>query len=368
MPPPPIAPPRINPTVDKLAAYSWRLLLIGAAGLAVILIIVRLRVVLFPIIIATFLAVVLVPIAEIFRSRGVPKLAATALTFLFFFGALVGVFALIVPTVGDEIGDIGPTVTEATDAIEEWLIEDMGISASQIEDWRDQATAAVRRSVAGSTDAVVDGAVLVGETFAGLLLALFLAFFIVKDGARFQAFVLRNLPADQRPLFRRLGARAWRTLGGYLRGSAALGIVEGIIIGVAMAIVGGALIPAVMTITFFAAFVPFIGAIVAGTLAVAVTFVTAGTGPALVVAIVAFAVQQLDNDLLAPIVFGKALELHPVTILLGVATGAALGGLPAAVLAVPVVALVSNLISEVRRPRDYGHDDEPVEPAPVQAG
>lgn len=368
MPPSPTAPPRINPTVDKLAAYSWRLLLIAAAGLAVVLLIVRLRVVLFPIVIATFLAVILVPIAEIFKSRGVPKLAATAVTFLFFFGALAGVFSLIVPTVADEIGDVGPTVTEATDAIEEWLTEEVGISQTQIEEWRDQASVAVRRSLAGNTSAVVDGAVLVGETFAGLLLALFLAFFMVKDGARFQSFVLHNLPADQQPLARRLGARGWRTLGGYLRGSAALGLVEGVIIGVAMAIVGASLIPAVMTITFFAAFVPFIGAIVAGTLAVAVTFVTAGTGPALVVAIVAFAVQQLDNDLLAPIVFGKALELHPVTILLGVATGAALGGLPAAVLAVPVVALASNLMSEVRHPRDYGHDDEPVEPAPVQAG
>lgn len=365
MPGSPTAPPRINPTIDKLAGYSWRLLLIAAAGLAAVALVVRLRLVLFPIIIATFLAVVLVPIAQVFRSRGVPKLAATALTFLFFFGALVGIFALIVPTVADEIGDVGPTIAEATDAIEGWLIDEVGISARQIEEWRDQASVAIRRSLAGSTDAVVDGAVLVGETFAGLLLALFLAFFMVKDGARFQAFLLRNLPADQRPLARRLGARGWRTLGGYLRGSAMLGIVEGIIIGLAMAITGASLVPAVMTITFFAAFVPFIGAIVAGVLAVAVTFVTAGTGPALVVAIVAFAVQQLDNDLLAPIVFGKALELHPVTILLGVATGAALGGLGAAVLAVPVVALGSNLISEVRHPRDYGHDDEA---APVQAG
>jgi putative heme transporter len=366
VPPTPTAPPRINPTVDKLAAYSWRLLLIGAAGLAIILLIVRLRVVLFPIIIATFLAVVLVPIAQIFKSRGVPKLAATVLTFVFFFGALAGIVSLIVPTVADEIGDIGPTIASATDAIETWLVDDIGIASEQLEDWRDQASVAIRRSVAGSTDAVVDGAVLVGETFAGLLLALFLAFFMVKDGPRFQAFVLRNVPEDQRPLARRLGARGWRTLGGYLRGSAALGVVEGVIIGMAMAIVGASLIPAVMTITFFAAFVPFIGAIVAGILAVAVTFVTAGTGPALVVAIVALAVQQLDNDLLAPIVFGKALELHPVTILLGVATGAALGGIGAAVLAVPVVALGANLISEVRRPRDYGHDDE--EAAPVQVG
>jgi putative heme transporter len=353
----------VNPTVDKLAAYSWRLLVIGAAGLAAILLLVRLRVVLFPIVIATFLAVALTPVARILRDRGLPKLPATAVAFLLFFGGLGGVFALIVPTVADEIGDVGPTLTEATDSIEEWLIEDIGIEEAQIDRWRAQASEAARASVSGSTEVVLDGAVLVGEAFAGLLLSLFLAFFMVKDGQRFQAFVLRQLPPDREPLARRLGARAWRTLAGYLRGSAALGVVESVIIGIAMAIVGGSLIPAVMTITFLAAFVPFVGAIVAGTVAVAVTFVTAGTGPAAVVAIVALVVQQLDNDLLAPIVFGKALELHPVAILLGVATGAALGGLPAAILAVPVTALISNLANEVRHPR--GPDGEVLTEAPA---
>ena len=348
----------VNPTVDKLAAYSWRLLVIAAAGLAAILLIVRLRVVLFPIVIATFLSVALTPVARVLRSRGLPKLPSAALAFLLFFSALIGVFALIVPTVADEIGDVGPTLAEATDSIEAWMVDDLGIEPSQIERWRAQASEAVKASASGSTEVVLDGAVLVGEAFAGLLLSLFLAFFMVKDGERFQAFLLRQLPEDRRPLARRLGARAWRTLAGYLRGSAALGVVESIIIGVAMAIVGGSLIPAVMTITFLAAFIPFIGAIIAGVVAVAVTFVTAGTGPAAVVAIVALVVQQLDNDLLAPIVFGKALELHPVAILLGVATGAALGGLPAAILAVPVTALISNLANEVRHPRDEDADAE----------
>ena len=354
----------MNPTVEKLAAYSWRLLVIAAAVVAAVLLLVRLRLVLFPIVIATFLAVALTPVARFLRDRGLPRLLAAALAFLLFFGALVGIISLIVPTVADEIGDVGPTITEATNSIENWLIEDVGIDPAQLERWRDQATATARRSASGSTGAVVDGAVIVGETFAGLLLSLFLAFFMVKDGERFQAFVLRQLPEDRRPLARRLGARAWRTLGGYLRGSAALGAVEAVIIGVAMAIVGGTLIPAVMTITFLAAFVPFLGAILAGTVAVAVTFVTAGAGPAFVVAIVALAVQQLDNDLLAPIVFGKALELHPVAILLGVATGAALGGLPAAVLAVPVTALIANLTSEARHPRMEVDAEAEVQPVP----
>jgi predicted PurR-regulated permease PerM len=331
-----------------LAAYSWRLLAIAAAGLAVVMVLIRIRVVLFPIVIGTFLAVVLTPVANFLRARRVPRLAAVALTFLGFFGVLGGVVAVIVPTVADEFGDVGPTVTRATEGAERWLIDDLGVTEERLEQARGQVGAAIRRAATGSTGAILGGAIVVGEAIAGLLLSFFLAFFMVKDGHLFQAFVLRQVPDHRRELLRRLGARAWRTLGSYLRGSAALGAVESTVIGIAMVSTGASLAPAVMTITFLGAFVPFVGAVVSGVLATAVTLVTAGAGPALIVGIVALVVQQVDNDLLAPIVFGKALSLHPVAILLGVATGGALGGLPGAVLAVPLTALAVNLTGEAR--------------------
>lgn len=349
--------PKVHPAIDRLAAYSWRLLVIAAALVAVIYVLVRIRVVLFPIVIATFLSVVLSPVAEFLRRRGVPRLAAVALTFLLFLGTVAGIVAVIVPTVGDEIGDVGATVASATDSIERWLIRDVGVTERRLSELRDQATTVARRSATGSTGAILGGAIVVGEAIAGLILSFFVAFFMVKDGHKFQAFALRHTPERRVELMRRLGARAWRTLGGYIRGSATLGAVESVIIGVAMAATGAALVPAVMTITFFAAFVPFLGAILAGLLAVAITLVTAGVGPALVVGVVALVVQQLDNDFLAPIVFGKALELHPVMILLGIATGGALGGLPGAVLAVPVTALIVNLTSEARDHQAESGDD-----------
>ncbi len=344
--------PTVHPTVDRLAAYSWRLLVIGAAAIAAVAILVRLRVVLFPVVVGTFLSVALVPVADLLTRRGLPRLAATVASFLLFFGVLGGVIALIVPTVADELGDVGPTIVEATNSLERWIVRDVGVGQQQLDEVRAQLGSAARSAATGSGGAIIGGAVVVGEFLAGLLLSLFLAFFMVKDGTRFQEFLLRHLPRERRPLAQRLGNRAWRTLGGYLRGSAALGIVESIIIGAAMTITGATLVPAVMTITFLAAFVPFVGAIVAGVLAVAITLVTSGTGPAAIVAIVAVVVQQLDNDFLAPVVFGKTLELHPVAILLGVSTGAALGGLPGAVLAVPVTALIFNLVSEARRDDD----------------
>ena len=343
---------RVHPTFDRLAAYSWRLLVIAAAGVVVIALLVRLRVVLFPIVIATFLAVALTPIANVLRRRGAPNALAAVASLVLFFGALGGIISLVVPTIADEIDDLGGTITEATDSFERWLIDDVGVTEERLDAVREQISSSARSAATGSSSAILGGAVLVGEVIAGFFLSLFLAFFMVKDGAKFQAFLLRRVPDDRKEFARRMAARGWRTLGGYLRGSALLGLVESVIIGVTMAIVGASLIPAVMTITLLAAFVPFVGAIVAGTLATAVTLVTAGTGPALVVGIVALVVQQLDNDFLAPVVFGKTLDLHPVSVLLGVAAGAALGGLPTAVLAVPITALVFNLTNEARKGED----------------
>jgi predicted PurR-regulated permease PerM len=195
---------------------------------------------------------------------------------------------------------------------------------------------------------LVSGTVLVFEVFAGVLLAMVTTFFILKDGDRFGRWFVGRFPEHRRDLSMRLGARAWRTLGGYLKGSATLGIIEGFIIGTTVWAVGGKLAIPVAVVTFFAAFVPFVGAIVAGVLAILVTLVTAGLDGAIVVALVALAVQQLDNDFLAPWVFGKNLELHPLVILVAITAGGTLFGIFGAFLAVPVSAVIINLLAEAR--------------------
>ncbi len=125
-------------------------------------------------------------------------------------------------------------------------------------------------------------------------------------------------------------------------------MIEAIVIGAAVWIVGGRLVAAVVVVTLIGAFVPIVGAVVAGVVAVLVTLATAGTTPALIVAIVAVAVQQLDNDLLAPVIYGKSLQLHPLVILLGIACGTALFGFVGALLAVPVISVAINVLDEAR--------------------
>ena len=351
----------VHPAIDRLAAYSWRFIVIGIVGLAILALLERLRVVVFPVAVATFLTVLLAPPARWLRRRGLSNLLSTWAVFLGFIGILVLAGALIVPAMTQEFDDLGPTITEAVDDIEEWLVNDspFDIDQKQIDDFREQLDERAGDAISSNAGVAVRSAVLVVEIVAGLVLALVLTFFFVKDGERFQQFALRRIPPERHALTRRLANRGWAALAGYLRGSALLGVIEAIVIVIALALVGGGLVVPVMAITFAAAFVPLVGAVVAGAVAVLVALVTAGFTPALIVLAVAIVVQQFDNDLLAPFVFGKTLDLHPVIILLAVTAGATLFGLAGAFLAVPVTAVIVNVTTEAQVARtETGEEPE----------
>ena len=352
--------PRVSPSVDRLAAYAWRLLAIGAAALAILWLLGELRAVLFPLVVALFLTRALVPVAMALRHRGLPRAAAAALALLGFVALLVGVVWLIAPAVAEEFTSLGPTVSEALDDVERWIVEQSGldVTSSDVDRARERLGEQLSSLVNTSSGSIAAGAVLVAEGLAGLIIAMFLTFFLLKDGERFQAWCLSFLPAASRTRSRRMAARSWAVLGGYLRGAAILGLLEGTIMAVAIAAVGGSLALPVAIITFLAAFVPFVGAIVAGVLAVLVALASAGLPGA---AIVAIAVQQLDNDVLAPVVYGRALKLHPAAIILSVAAGGALFGLAGTFLAVPVAAVIGAVGSELRE----GDEVAPAETLPA---
>jgi len=341
---------RVYPMVARVGAYSWWLIGIGIVGLAVLWVAARLWVLLLAAAVAALLSRALDPPARFLRARGWPRALVAASVLLGFIALLAGIVTLLVPSIANEFEDLGPTIEDAVDDLEDWLVEDspFDVSRQDIRDFRDQADERVGDLLESQSGTLVSSTILVFEGILGILLALITTFFILKDGDRFSAWFVARFPHHRRDLTNRLGARAWRTLGGYLRGSATLGVIEGIIIATAVWLVGGNLVIPIAIITFFAAFVPFAGAIVAGLIAVLVTLVTAGFGGAVIVAIVALIVQQLDNDLLAPLVFGKNLELHPLVVLVAITAGGTLFGIFGAFLGVPVSAVVINMLSETR--------------------
>jgi putative heme transporter len=351
----------VHPTVDRLAGYAWRFLVIVAAGAVVLWFAGRIRPALLPLVVALFLGRILSAPNAWLRLRGLKPALAAAITLVGFLALLSAVIGLVGVAVTGEFEELGPALSTAVDDVERWLVEDspFDISREDIDRFRRESGQAVGDALRSSGDSVVNAAVLAGEIFLGLLLGLIVTFFFLKDGPRFSAWISGLLPPERRELTDALGRRAWHTLGGYLRGAALLGVVEGAAIAITLAVVGARLAVPMAVITFLAAFVPFAGAIVAAVLAVLVALGTAGPAQALVVAIVALVIQQLDNDVLAPIVYGRSLELHPVVVLLSIVAGGALFGLVGSFLAVPVTALILNLAAEAR-----AHQRRAIEPPP----
>jgi predicted PurR-regulated permease PerM len=340
----------VQPAIVLVAAYAWRLLVIGAAAVALLWLTGKLLVVVVPLAVAALLTRALWPVRTRLVRAGLRPGLAAGVTLLAFIALLVAAMALVGVAVADELGDLGPTMREGFDDVATWLADDspFDVSRADIDRWEQQADDAISNFVRSSDDSIVSGARLAAEVTVGAVLALIVTFFFLKDGPGMTAAALRAVPQQHRPSASRAGTRAWEAIGGFLRGAALLGIVEAIAIGLTLLLVGSKLVAPVMLITFIAAFVPIVGAIAAALVAVLVALATAGTVPALIVAGVALIVQQLDNDVLAPIIYGKALQLHPLAILLGIAAGGALFGLVGTVFAVPVVAVTLGVAAELR--------------------
>ena len=343
-------------SLDTAAAWSWRLLVVGAAILATVLLLARLRVVVLPLFAAILLATALRPVARFLQQRRLPAGLATALTFLAFFALLGGIGTLVAQPLAGEVKELGPTLTKGVDDVERWLVEGpLSLEQAQIDQYRQQAGETLQQ---GGPSLIAPAVVFV-ELLAGTLLALVVAFFLVKDGPRLERAALRRVPEAHRDRTARAGRAARRALGGYLRGAAALGALEGVAMAVAIALVGGRLAIPVLLITFVGAFVPVVGAVLSGVVAALVTLVTAGPREAVIIAVVALVVQQLDSDLLAPFIYGKSVQLHPLAILLSIATGATLAGIAGTFLAVPLAAVFVAVAGALRAPPDADPADPP---------
>ena len=342
----------VHPVVAITAAYAWRLLVIGLLVFATLWVAGKMLVVLVPLGVAGLLTRALWPVSQRLRDRGLRPALAAAVAVLGFVVLIVGALGLVGWAVAGELDEIQPTLSQGLDDVSDWLVEDspFDVSRADVDRWRAEAGDAVGAYLrsGGGGESAEERAVLVGEVVLGVLLSIVVTFFFLKDGSRMIDRVVRWMPMPRRALTRRALGRAWTAAGGYLRGAALLGLVEAIVIGAVLLLVGADLVAPVMLLTFLAAFVPIVGAIAAALVAVLVALVTAGTGAAVIVALVALVVQQLDNDVLAPMIYGRAIRLHPLVVLLGIAAGGALFGLVGTVFAVPVLAVVLNATDQVR--------------------
>ncbi len=212
----------------------------------------------------------------------------------------------------------------------------------------------------------VAGARTALNVLAALALAVFAVFFLLKDGEQIWAWVLERTPGRRRPGVDGAGRAAWTTLTGYVVGTVMVALVDAVLIGAGLFLVGVPLWLSLALLTFLGAFVPILGATITGAVAVLVTLVTNGPSDAAIVLAVVLVVQQVEGNLLHPLVMGRAVHLHPVVTLVAVTCGTLLLGIPGAILAVPLVAVtyrVEEYLRINRRPAS-ARPDPPARTAP----
>ena len=335
-----------------IAALSWRLLVIGAAVVALALLLARLRLLILPIFAALLLAALLVPAVHALRRRSWPRgfaavtVAAGGLASL---GALVA--AIAVP-IAAEFDAVDGGVRGGVERVGDWLAAGpFGLSQPQVDQAIERGFDQLRSHGGELAGGVLAGTTLALELLVGTLLTLFLLFFFLKDGDRLWAWTVRLFPATARGDVDEIGRRGFTVLAGYLRGVAAVALVDAVLIGAALAALGVPFVIPLALLTFVGGFFPIVGANLAGFAAAMVALVSNGLVDALIVAAVVVVVQQLEGHLLQPMIVGRSVKLHPVAILLALTAGGVLWGIAGAFLAVPLAAVAASAGSYLRSER-----------------
>lgn len=331
---------RVPARLVVASEWAWRGGLVAGAVVAAGWLFLYLRIVTVPAFVAVLATSVLHPLVDRLRQRQWPTLLATWTVLAGAVASIVAAGFVLVPLVADDTNNLDEQLQGGIAEVEHWL--ETGPLGLDNVDLRASIDRAVDRFI--GSEEIVDGVTLAGEIVAGALLAIVMTFFFLKDGPAIVARLRTAIPAPRRPDADRAGRAAWTALGAYMRGTAIIGIVNGTIIGLGLAVIGVPLAVPLAVITAISAFFPLVGAVVAGAIAALVALFAGGVTDALLVLGLVVVVQQVEGDVLSPVVMGRALRLHPLTILVALTAGATVAGILGAFLAIPFVGVAAAAI------------------------
>jgi predicted PurR-regulated permease PerM len=336
------------------AAYSWRILLIVAVAAVVIFLIMQLRYIVIPLMIAILLAALLVPLINWLTRHRWPRGLAVALAMVLTLGVVGGLIFVIVSQVRSGFGDLQDRSVAAFDDFKQFLLDSpLHIDDAELQAYIDQAFAALQ----ADGQALLSGALSVGSTaghvLAGFLLVLFATLFILIDGRGIWAWIVRLFPRRARTAVDGAGRAGWITLTTFVKVQIFVAAVDAVGIGLGAWIIGlvaGTQFPLVIPIAiavFLASFIPVVGAVLTGALASFIALVYLGPVPALFMLGVVLLVQQVEGHVLQPLVMGTAVKVHPLAVVFAVAAGSFIAGIPGALFAVPVIAVLNVVVKYI---------------------
>jgi putative heme transporter len=332
---------RVGRSAWALVGVAVALALLGYIASALVIVIV-------PVVLALFPATLLAPLADRLRGFGLPSALAAVVSLLVglvvFFGILAGAIALVIADAPELLESAADGVGE----IEAWLEDDpLGIG---VEGFSDLLAFAQEQlgEVGDLAGQASTAAVLAFEVVAGLLLLFVVLFFYLKDGRRLRDAIVTTAPAARQPLVRESLDRAWNTLSGYVQGQLMVAFFDAVFIGIGLLILGVPLALPLAILVLFGGLFPIVGAVATGSLAVLVALADGGLTTGLIVLGIVVAVQQIEGNVLEPLILGRTIHLHPFVVITAITAGAAVLGILGAFLAVPVAAIIARVVDLIR--------------------
>ena len=336
-------------------------LVLAFAAYLVARVLTRLLPVTMAIVAALLLSALIGPIVRVLRRIGLPRSVAAFLGVVLLIAILAGASYLIGRRAAGQLDDLQSQVVQGIGRLRQTLLDTLpGLDQHRL----DQIAGSLVQALRDALPSPYAGVTSATEVLAAILLAVFLLFFFLRDGDRLWSWITGLVPGRWTGRTDQAGHAAWRTLSSYTHGIVAVAAVDAIGIGAALLVLHVPLALSLAVLTFLAAFVPIIGATIAGAAATLVTLVTNGTRDALLVLAAVILVQQAEGNLLHPIIMRRAVRLHPVVTLLAVSIGTLVAGVAGALIAVPLCAVVYHAVLgfQGREPGDQGDRGEPDPP------
>lgn len=347
--------------VRVAAEAGWRLLVLAGTLWVLMRVISAVQLLVLAFVTALLITALLQPTVTRLYRYGMPRGLATALTAIsgFVVMGLIGWF--VTWQIMENIDNLSDQIQDGIDELRKWLLNSpFHVTDKQI----NQIAKNLREAIGANTDQItsagLEGVQVVVEALTGILLTMFSTLFLLYDGRRIWEWTLKLVPAAARPGVAGAGPRAWRTLTAYVRGTVVVALIDAIFIGLGIYFLNVPMAVPLAVFIFLFSFIPLVGAVASGALAVVVALVTQGVFTAVMTLAVVLAVQQIEGHVLQPFILGRAVRVHPLAVVLSVAGGGMIAGIGGAVVAVPLVAVTNTVVGYLR---GYAHEQHLAEAA-----
>jgi predicted PurR-regulated permease PerM len=351
------------------AAWSWRMLLVAAAAVAMLWVVGRLHKVVVPVAISLLLAALLSPVVAWLRQRvRMHRSLATAIVMIGGLAMVAGTLTLVITQFVSKWQDLSSNAQAGVQQIQGWLRRGpLHLSDQQLTSVFDASNQWLNDHRGTLTTGALSTATTALDVLASAFLVLFTTFFFLRDGRRIWRFLVGLLPAAGREPLGSAGEQSWQTLVAYVRATVLVAFIDAAGIGIGLVLLRVPLAFPLAALVFLGAFIPIIGATLSGTVAILVALVTRGPIIALVVLLVVIGVQQLEGHVLQPAIMGRAVAIHPLAVIMAIASGVVLAGIIGALVAVPITAVLNTGVRHLAARRQDAPQPAPPEEVVVKS-